>query len=54
MIMQEEKSTVRRDKLLNEMEQLFNNFPMGLDQKNRDLFNPKYNQLKNFIFDISI
>jgi hypothetical protein len=31
---------------------MLNNVPMGLDIKNRDLFNPKYNALKNFIFDI--
>jgi hypothetical protein len=28
--------------------------PMGLDSKNRDLFNPKFTLLKNFLFDLNM
>ena len=52
--MQEEKSDDRKQKLLQEMQNLFNGFPMSLDSKGREQFNSKYNALKNFIFDITV
>ena len=53
-VMTNEKSEDRRQLVIKEMEKLLNNVPMGLDMKNRDAFNPKYNALKNFIFDINV
>ena len=54
LISREEKSPVRLERLIEELKKLFTDMPMALDSKGRDSFNPKYTQIKNFIFDISL
>ena len=54
LISREEKSPVRLERLIEELKKLFTDLPMALDSKGRDSFNPKYTQIKNFIFDISL
>lgn len=54
MILKEEKDNDRKQKLLEEMEKLLTNLPIGLDAKNREAFNPKFSALKTFLLDMVI
>ncbi len=53
MIVKEEKTEDRRNKILTELEKLFSGLPPTLDTKSREVFNGKFTALKSFLFDLN-
>ena len=54
MINKEERNDERKQKILQEVDKLLTGLPMGLDTKNREAFNSKFNVLKGFLFELNI
>lgn len=53
VIMTNEHKEERQKQLLETIEEMLSGVQPSLDMKSRDAFNPKFNQLKNLIYDVN-
>lgn len=53
VVIKEEKSEDRRQRILGEIEKLFHELYPSLETKGREQFNTKFNNLRNFITDLN-
>ena len=53
IIIKEEKSDERKQKILSEVEKLFIGLTASLDSRSREQFNTRFTALKTFIFDLN-
>ena len=53
IIIKEEKSDERKQKILSEVEKLFIGLAASLDSRSREQFNTRFTALKTFIFDLN-
>jgi hypothetical protein len=53
MIINEEKSEDRKQKILSEIEKLFSGLTQSLEAKSREQFNSKFTSFKTFLFELN-
>jgi hypothetical protein len=53
MVMTEEKSEERKQKILIEIEKMFSGLAPSLEAKGREQFNSKFTSFKSFLFDLN-
>jgi hypothetical protein len=53
IVSNETKNEDRKQKMIVEVQKLFNGLPGNLDSRSRELFNSKFTALKSFIFDLN-